>query len=175
MSFSLISNQPGYQSDNSWNWGHSNQSEIYFHKIQHRLFAYFLHDEQTCRNYMGLPLGLSYGALAAVSKICLIGEQVIKGLANLIGSPINDCDLTAKTGWKQLGLASKNSFYLLIGVPFVGALSLFVIPVMTFFSPETTKEFFMSTRCIPIDGEDPAASEPQNFFNENEVLTEFVF
>ena len=175
MSSLLISTQTGYQSDNSWNWGHSNQSELYFHKIQHRLFAYFLRDEQTCRNYMGLPLGLSYGGLTAVSKICLIGEQVIKGFGNLIDSLLNDSDSSAKTGWRQLSLASKNCFYLLIGVPFAGALSLILIPVMTFFSPETTKEFFLNTTCIPIVGETPEASEIQNFFNENEVLTEFVF
>lgn len=152
-----------------WNWEDAHQSELAFNEIKCRLISTCLPNNKCWRNYSGIPLGIGFAALSLASQISLIVEQLIKGVGNVLGSCIPGSDFSAKTGSDLLGLAVENCLKLVIGIPIVGCLSLFVIPVMTFCSPDYTKE--MLTKTIT----DPDPYYEQNSFNDNDVLTEFVF
>lgn len=169
-----IANISYYQpSNNSWDWQSSNQSKIYFNEIKHQLFNCCLQNKKDWRNYTGLPLGLGYGLLTAASQICLIGEQLIKGLGNTLGSLVPHSDLHLRIGIYQLNQSSKNFLYFFIGCPIVAARSLFIIPIRTFFSPDSVRKSYTST---PLRlHEDTDYFLDPNSFNEYEVLNEFVF
>lgn len=156
-----------------WNWSQSNQSESYFNSIQHQLFKCCLQNDKVWKNYTGLPLGLGYGCLTVISQITLIGEQVIKGLGNILGCVIPCTDLKFRTGCSQLNQAARNTLYLFIGIPLVGMRALFIIPIMTFLSPDSVIEQFVASATLPVEAKE-AYIEPYSF-NENDVLTEFVF
>lgn len=161
-----------YRHSIQWDWYQSNQSEIFFEEATHQLFNFCLENNEPWRNFTGLPLGLSYGILTAISQISLIAEQVFKGLGNILGCCVPDSDLFFDIGWNHLNSAAKNSIYLLVGIPIVGLRSLFIIPIMTFFSPDYIRESY-ATPFVP--SAIRTEYTEQNSFNDNDVLTEFVF
>lgn len=157
----------------SWDWYQSNQSEVFYNDITDQLFFSCLPpSEHRWKNYTGLPLGIGYGFLTALSQITLIGEQLIKGLGNILGCCIPDSEFNFHVGWSHLNLATKNSIYLLIGIPIVGIRSFLIIPIMTFFSPAYTREHY-TLQGLPVKAK--VAIAEQNPFNDNDILTEFVF
>jgi hypothetical protein len=156
-----------------WDWNQSNQSELFFNEITRQLFFSCLPSDNNCwKNYTGLPLGLSYGCLTALSQITLIGEQLIKGLGSILGCLIPDSELNFHIGWSHLNHATKNSLYLLVEIPLTAINALLIIPIMTFFSPDYTRDCYTS-QAPPVEAS--SAFSEKNSFNDNDVLTEFVF
>ncbi len=150
---------------NSWDWSQPNQSELYFTEVKHKIFNLALNNDKAWRNYTGLPLGIGYGLLCALSQISLVGEQVIKGLGNIVSR--TDLD----RGWVMLNLASKNALHFFIGIPIVALHAFILIPMGSFFNPDATlyDYTFAYTPTPPIEMSEPVS------YNDYEIMHEFVF
>ena len=162
MSTPLIDNH-----SNIWNWNESNQSTLFFNKVQNKLFSACIPDKKSWRNYTGLPLGLSYGALTLVYQISLIGEQLLKGIGNTLGALAPCDDFSFTIGLGQLKASVKSTLYLIIGTPVIATYSLFIIPIMTYLDPDSVKTYYTS------ESMDISEEVNQIYFDEADVFTEF--
>lgn len=128
----------------NWDWNHSSQSGEYFIKCRNQLVGKCLNNHSTWRRFTGIPLYVAYASLTLVEYISLIGEQIIKGIGNLLKAFKPGGQYKAEKGAKQLLLLVPINILAIILSPVRISFGLAVVPLLMVFIPNHTGNLLAS-------------------------------
>lgn len=132
-----------------WDWNHSSQSRDYFVGVKNKLVNKLLDNKSGWRRLSGFPLGFACPFLFITRQTALVGEQTIKGFANLIGCCLprkclsKDSKFSALKGLKQLALVPWNLLRLVTS-PIGLAFSVVLRPIHVGLNPVGARSTYKS-------------------------------